>query len=182
MSGAVTVTGNSKRSKLSLWQKIRTGLKKLWSKFLRRKIQAKQLQNDTEKLVSTPPSSSPHQRLLATPAMDTPSKKIVRPTPSFVDKLENGSVLTLTETLTETPHLDGSYLERLQSPPRKVTVAPSSSWVQDVLGSSATSSSSVLMTSSLEIPHLASDDLETTLTLADKWDSSEDLYLYCYRS
>ena len=168
-----------KRSTPSLWHKIKRGMKKLWSKLFHRTIETPKPLNikEEESLISTPPS---HPSLLVTPAIDTPSKKIVRPTPSFVDRLENGSVLTLfPETLTESHHdQDGSYLERFRSPHPKVAVAPASSWVQDVLGSSVTSG---LVTSTLEIPELASDDLDTSHSLS-RGESSEDLYLYCHRS
>ena len=168
------------RSKTSLWHKVKNGLKRFWSKLLRRKIKTKKtMENENEGLISTPPPHYPS--ILVTPAIDTPTKKIIRPTPSFVDNLEHGSVLTLlTETLTESPlNLDGSYLERFRSPQRKVTVAPSSSWVQGVLGSSV--SSSDLVTSTLEVQELASDDLDTSPSLT-RGESTEDLYLYCYRS
>lgn len=165
-----------KRSKPSLWHKIKRGMKKFWSKLFRRKVETpKPLKKEEESLISTPPS---HPSLLVTPAIDTPSKKIVQPTPSFVAKLQNGSVLTLLpETPTDSPHyLDGSYLERFRSPQPKVAVAPSSSWVKDVLGSSVTSG---LVSSTLAMPELDSDDLDTSLSLS-RGESSEDLYLYCY--
>ena len=168
------------RSKTSLWHKVKNGLKRFWSKLLRRKIKTKKtMENENKSLLSTPPPH--HPSILVTPAIDTPTKKIIRPTPSFVDNLEHGSVLTLlTETLTESPlNLDGSYLERFRSPQRKVTVAPSSSWVQCVLGSSI--SSSDLVTSTLEIQELAFDDVDTSPSLT-RGESTEDLYLYCYRS
>ena len=168
------------RSKTSLWHKVKNGLKRFWTKLLRKKIKTKKpMEKENESLISTPP---PHHRsTLVTPAIDTPTKKIIRPTPSFVDNLENGSVLTLlTETLTEPPlNLDGSYLERFRSPQRKVAVAPSSSWVQCVLGSSV--SSSDMVTSTLEIQEMTSDDLDTSPSLT-RGESTEDLYLYCYRS
>ena len=48
--------------------------------------------------------------------------------------------MQLCKTLTESQDdLDGSYVERFRSPQLKVAVAPSSSCVQDVLGSSVTS-------------------------------------------
>ena len=175
------VVREMKRSKPSLWHKVKNGLKRFWSKLLRRKNRTKKpMEKENEGLISTPPLHHPSS--LVTPAMDTPTKKIIRPTPSFVDNFEHGSVLTLlTETLTESPpNLDGSYLEGFRSPQPKVTVAPSSSWVQGVLGSSVISSSG-LVTSTLEIEDLASDGLDTSPGLT-RGESTEDLYLYCYRS
>ena len=169
-----------KRSKPSWWQRFKSGMKRFWSRLFRWKLRrTKPLVDETEELLISPPRPNK----LVTLAIDTPTpKKIVRPTPSFADNLSICSIETLTETLTESPE-QSSFLQRftsLRSSQRRV--APSSSWVDDVLGSSVSSrlsQTSDHQTSTLEIPELASDDLNTSLT---RGHSSEDLYLYCYRS
>ena len=165
-----------KRTKPSWWQKVKSDLKRLWSKLFYWKVKkTKPFFDETEReaLLISPPRPSK----VVTLAIDTPTpKKVVRPTPSFADNLSISSI----ETLTESPE-PSSFLQRftsLRNSQRRV--APSTSWVEDVLGSSVISSSSLTSDlSTLEIPDLASDDLDTSLT---RGQSSEDLYLYCYRS
>ena len=129
-----------KRSKPSVWQKLKTGLKRMWSKLFSRSSK-QYVMNQTTEDVST------YQ--IKPLAVDTPSKKILMPSPSFIDDLDESSELEVTET-----------------PDHRVAVAPSSSWVRGVLRSSTTSLAAPLMTStssSIAILEFGSfDDLTPT--------------------
>lgn len=177
-----------KRGKPTVWQKIRTGMKRIWLKLVSKcPVKHKQIhqikyQPDHDANVYQIKSKA------ATMAMDTPSKKILMPSPSFIDNLENSSVLTLTmsDTLTTlTPgspfDFHGSYLGSVkakQHQQQRVTVAPSSSWVRGVLSSSSASLAAPLMTSTsasgIAIPFFGSDDDLTPTNSYSSSSSSED--------
>lgn len=178
-----------KRGKPTVWQKIRTGMKRIWLKLVSKcQVKHKQLhqikyQPDHDANVYQIKSKA------ATLAMDTPSKKILMPSPSFIDNLENSSVLTVTmsETLTTlTPgspfDFHGSYLGsvRAKQQQQRVTVAPSSSWVRGVLSSSSASLAAPLMTSTsasgIAIPFFGSDDELTPTNSYSSSSSEEELF------
>ena len=177
--------------KPTMWQKFKIRLKLFWTKLLSKfswksKI-VSQLTDQSEETPLLPPQFKPP----VTPAVDTPSKKLLIPTPSFVDNLENCSVRTLTETLIESPTFDfgGSYLGSEERRQQKLAVAPSSSWVHKVLGTSmastTSSASDLTSASTLEIPELPADDIDDIdkyyQTNLARYESSEDIYLYSYR-
>ena len=87
----------------------------------------------------------------ATLALDTPSKRILMPSSSFIDNLDNLSIQTMSETLTPGSPFDfhGSYLGSIKKQPQqRVLVAPSSSWVRGVMSCSSESLAAPLMSSS----------------------------------
>ena len=148
-----------KRVKPSFWQKLRTGMKRMWlklfSKYPKRKI-ITQTMDQIEKDVK-----DTQLKPRVTLAQDTPSKRILMPSSSFIDNLDNLSVETMSETLTPGSPFDfhGSYLGSVKKQPQqRIAVAPSSSWVRGVLSSSSGSLSAPLMTSSssLAVPLMAS--------------------------
>ena len=153
-----------KRVKPSVWQKIRTGLKRMWLKLFSKCPKPKPI-NQIEEPFQIKPQ--------VTMAVDTPSKRILMPSSSFIDNLDNLSFLMMTMSETLTPgslaaplmseslaaslmcspgspfDFHGSYLGSIKKQPQqRVLVAPSSSWVRGVMSSSSESMAVPLMSSS----------------------------------
>ena len=179
-----------KRGKPTVWQKIRTGMKRMWLKLFSKCPKHKRINQTMDHSIEPDVNVFQIKSKAPTMALDTPSKKILMPSPSFIDNLENSSVLTMTmsetmsETLTPGSPFDfhGSYLgsvKRIQ-PQQRVTVAPSSSWVRGVLSSSSTSLAAPLMTSTsasgIAIPFFGSDDDLTPTNSYSSTCSEDDLF------